>query len=328
MEMWKELPTYHDIVAASARIAGHVRRTPVLESPALNARAGCRVLVKPECLQVTGAFKARGAFNKLVQLSKSDAASGVVAFSSGNHAQAVAWAAGRLGISAKIVMPADAPAIKIDRTRDFGAEVLLYDRHGEDRAAVAQKVADEENRVMVPPYDDPAVIAGQGTAGLEVFEDLARDETLDILIAPAGGGGLAAGCALAAAKLAPGADVYTAEPAGFDDIAQSLEAGALVEIDPTSRSICDSLLTPLPGEITFSVLHAEAAGGLVVTDAEAEAAMRAAFTDLKLVLEPGGAVALAAVLTGRIETRGKTVAVIASGGNVDPALFAEILGRA
>lgn len=326
MEMWTELPTYHDIVAASARIAGHVRRTPLLEWP--DPVGGGRLLVKAECLQVTGAFKARGAFNKLAQLSRAEAARGVVAFSSGNHAQAVAWAASRLGISAKIVLPADAPAIKIARTRGFGAEVVLHDRCTEDRAGIAKQIAVAEHRVIVPPYDDPAVIAGQGTAGLEIFEDLARDETLDVLIAPAGGGGLSAGCALAAARLAPGADVYTAEPDGFDDIARSLEAGARVEIDPASRSICDSLLTPVPGELTFGVLHAEAAGGLVVTDAEAEAAMRAAFTDLKLVLEPGGAVALAAVLAGRIETRGKTVAVIASGGNVDPALFADILARA
>ncbi len=323
------LPTFKSIEAAAARIGEYVVRTPLLESPALNARAGRRVLVKAECLQVTGAFKARGAFNRLLQLSDAERERGVVACSSGNHAQAVAFAASRIGTSARIVMPSDAPAIKLERTRAWGADVVLYDRTGEDREAIMRGIAGDEGRVMVPPFDDPDILAGQGTAALELFaEAAARAIAIEALIVPTSGGGLSGGSALAAHSLSPATSVFTAEPAGFDDMARSLEAGERQTNAPGASSFCDALQTPTPGEITFPVLQAHARGGVSVTDAEVGAAMRAAFADLKLVVEPGGAVGLAAVLSGKLPATDGVVTVIVSGGNVDPALFARVIGQA
>jgi threonine dehydratase len=322
-------PTLADVEAARDRIAGHAVRTPLLESPLFNARVDGRVLVKPECLQRTGSFKFRGAFNKLSKVKAAGVADTVVAYSSGNHAQGVAASAGMLGLKAVIVMPSDAPLIKVANTRAYGAEVILYDRQTENREAIGQALARERGAVLVPPYDDGDVIAGQGTIGLELIEDAAaRGIRLDAVVCCCGGGGLIAGLSLAVKGLAPDVPIYAAEPVGFDDTRRSLESGQRERIDPEARSICDAILTPTPGEITFSVNGRLLSGGYAVSDAEVAAAMRAAFGDFKLVVEPGGAVALAAVLAGKAATQGRTVGVILSGGNVDADLFARVLNEA
>lgn len=304
--------------AAAGRLANVAVRTPVLESPTLNARVGGRLLVKAEPLQRTGSFKIRGAYNKISRLDAESRRRGVVAFSSGNHAQGVAHAARLLGAPAVIVMPRDAPEVKIRNTRADGAEVVLYERNEQDREAVARRISEERGATLVRPFDDPDVVAGQGTLGLELAEQAAAlDADLDALVVPCGGGGLVAGCALAMAEASPRTAVYTAEPAGFDDMARSLAAGRRIANDPGARSICDALLSPAPGELTFAVAAPRLAGGLVVSDEEARAAMVAAFAWLRLVVEPGGAVALAAVLAGGLDCRDRTVGVVLSGGNVD-----------
>jgi len=304
-------------------------RTPLIESPVVNARLGGRLLVKPECLQRTGSFKFRGAFNAIVQLDETKRRAGVVAYSSGNHAQGVAAAAQLLGIPATIVMPADAPAIKLANTRGYGAEVVLYDRRRESRESIAQRVAAERGASLIPPYDDVRVIAGQGTVGLELAQQAeALGVSLEAVVVPAGGGGLLAGTATAVAALSPGTKLYSAEPAAFDDHRRSLAAGRRIENEPTARSICDALQAPQPGEITFAINRRLLAGGLAVSDDEVRDAMRVAFADYKLVIEPGGAAALAAVLSGKLDVSGKAVAVVASGGNVDAGTFAEALRAA
>lgn len=320
-------PTFDDILGAARRLAGIARVTPLLESEGLNRLAGRRVLVKAECAQVTGSFKFRGAWNRISQLTDAERANGVLAWSSGNHAQGVGAAAARAGISAKIVMPADAPVLKIERTRGYGAEVILYDRHGEDREAIGRALATDESRTIVPPYDDPRIIAGQGTCGSELASQCAAlGVRPDAVIAPCSGGGLGSGVALALEQKLPGVPVYVAEPADYDDTTRSLAAGE-IKTNPGGLppSICDALLSREPGALTFSVMHGRLGGGYGVTDAEAAAAMRAAFTELKIVLEPGGATALAAVLSGKADPAFATVVVIGSGGNVDPALFAQVL---
>lgn len=299
----------------------------------LNAHLGGRLLVKAEALQRTGSFKVRGAFNKIRQLDAAARAAGVVAFSSGNHAQAVALAAAELGAPATIVMPSDAPAIKAENTRAYGADIVPYNRAREDREAIAQALAAARGATLVRPFDDPEIIAGQGTIGLEIAEQMAAlvlgpVATLDALLAPCSGGGLVAGCALALADASPATAVYAVEPAGFDDTARSLAAGERRSNDPAGgASICDALMVPTPGALTFAINAHRLAGGLVVSDDEAAAAMAVAFRAFKLVLEPGGAVALAAVLSGRIDMRGRVVAVVASGGNVDAAIFAAALAK-
>jgi threonine dehydratase len=320
-------PTYDDILRAAARLEGVAVRTPLLGSPALDERVGGRVLIKAETLQRTGSFKIRGAYNRLKQLAEMGRErGGVVAFSSGNHAQGVAAAAGMLGMRSVIVMPSDAPAIKIANTRDLGAAVILYDRWTEDREAIAAAIAADRGATVVPSYDDPGIIAGQGTVGLELAQQAASlGLTLDRVYVPASGGGLAAGIALALAAESPATDIYVAEPAGFDDHARSLAAGARIANDPSRRSICDALLAPLPGALTFAINRERLAGGVTATDDEALTAMAFAFHSLKLVVEPGGAVALAALLAGRIDARGKVVAIVLSGGNVEPALFQRAL---
>jgi len=320
------LPDFADVAAAAARLAGHAVKTPLLESAALNDRVGGRVLIKPEVLQRTGSFKFRGAFNKISQLGPEARAAGVVAYSSGNHAQGVASAARICGLPATIVMPRDAPAIKIENTRGHGAEVVLYERASQSREAAAEAIARERGAVIVRPYDDPDIIAGQGTCGLEIAGQ-ARDLGLvaDALLVCCGGGGLTAGCTLAMREASPSTALYSVEPAGFDDTARSLEAGEHVHNEPEARSICDALLSPTPGRLTFEINRRELAGGLVVSDDEVRAAMGYAFRELKLVVEPGGAVALAAVLSGKIEARGRVLAVVLSGGNVDPQAYAEII---
>jgi threonine dehydratase len=316
------LPELADVEAAAERLQGVVRETPLLESDALNALVGGHLLCKAECLQRTGSFKLRGAYNTISQL----AGRPVVAYSSGNHAQGVAAAAKLLGVPATIVMPADAPAIKIANTRALGAEVRLYDRAREVREEIGAEIASRTGAALVKPYDDPRIIAGQGTAGLEAAEQLrAQGTVVDAALFPCGGGGLIAGCSIALAAAFPEIQIFTVEPEGFDDTARSLAAGERVANAKGRQSACDALLAPMPGELTFAVHQRYLAGGLAVSDAEVFRAMAAAFTHLKVVVEPGGAVALAAALSGCFEARGRTVLVMLSGGNVDAGLFAEVL---
>lgn len=318
-----------DIADAARRLAGHAVVTPLLESPLLNARIGGRLLIKAECLQRTGSFKFRGAFYRLSLLSDSERRNGVVAYSSGNHAQAVAAAAKLLGIPATIVMPADAPKPKMAATRNWGAEVVIYDRYGEDREAIGAKIASERGAILVPPYDDPLIVTGQGTLGLEIADQTAAlDAHLDAALVPCGGGGLIAGTATALTARMPGLAIYAVEPLGFDDTTRSLAAGERLANPPLSAdtlSFCDALLAPMPGAVTFPINRRLLAGGLTVSDSEVAQAMAVAFAEFKIVVEPGGAVALAAALTGKLDCRGKTVAVVCSGGNVDAALFARAI---
>lgn len=322
-----EAPTYDDVVAAAEQIAGHAVMTPLLESPLLNEKLGGRLLVKAECLQRSGAFKFRGAYNRISRLGDEQRRAGVVAFSSGNHAQGVAMVAQMLNVPAVIVMPTDAPEIKLANTRAYGAEVVMYDRETESREEIGERLAAERNATLVPSYDDPFIIAGQGTVGLEIAAQ-AREmgAKLDAVIAPCGGGGLISGCALALSEECPEAQLFTAEPEGFDDTARSLAAGERLSNDKGGKTFCDALILPTPGALTFSINQRLLAGGFALGDAETAGAMKAAFQYLKLVVEPGGAVALAAALTGAYDCRGKTVAVVCSGGNVDPGVFAAALG--
>lgn len=321
-----DLPVFEDIRDAASRIAGRAVRTPLLESPLLNERLGGRLLVKAEPLQCTGSFKFRGALNRVCLIPEADRRNGVVAFSSGNHAQGVAAAANMLGLKARIVMPKDAPAIKIHNTRSWGAEVILYDRWTEDREAIGARIRDETGATLVRPYDDRHIIAGQGTVGLEIAEDAARlGLSVDAVAAPVSGGGLVAGVALALEKLSPGTKVHTAEPEGFDDHRRSLEAGRRVANQPGASSSCDALMAPIPGELTFAVNGRLLAGGVVASEEEVFRAMAVAFEHFKLVVEPGGAVGLAAALAGRLPVAGRTVVVVCSGGNVDPKLYFQAL---
>ncbi|MGR4866672.1 threonine ammonia-lyase [Caulobacter sp. LARHSG274] len=316
-----------DIQAAAARLAGRAVRTPLIESPALNERLGGRVLIKAETLQRAGAFKFRGAYNRLSQLSQDERRRGVVAFSSGNHAQGVALAARLLDCPALIVMPSDSPAVKVEGTRGFRAEIRFYDRFTEDRVAIADQIAAERGCVVVPSYDDPHIIAGQGTVGLEIVEQArALDLDLDLVLSPVGGGGLIAGVSTAVKALSPATAIWGAEPAGFDETRRSLASGRRETVDPQARSFCDALLTPTPGELTWPINQRNLAGVAAVTDAEVADAMRYAFSVLKLVVEPGGCVALAAGLAGKIDLNGKAAAIVCSGGNVDPALYGRVLG--
>jgi threonine dehydratase len=319
-------PSYDDVVRAAARLAGTAERTPLVASSALDAELGGRLLVKAEMLQRTGSFKFRGAYNRMCQLSAAARATGVVAYSSGNHGQGVADAARLLGIHAAIVMPVDAPAIKIANTRALGAEVVFYDRYHEDRAAVAGALAETRGATVIPPFDDADIIAGQGTVGLELAEQLKeRDLVPDLVLVPCGGGGLLAGSALALKHAFPDVEIYAVEPEGFDDTGRSLAAGDRLSNVPGRVSACDALLADTPGDITFAINRRLVAGGIAVSDDTALRAMATAYKVLKLVMEPGGAVALAAALSGKIECRGRTVAIIASGGNVDPDVFASAI---
>jgi threonine dehydratase len=310
------------ITAAAARIAGHAVVTPMLEHPALNSIAGRRVLVKAECLQRTGSFKFRGARNAV---SAQPGATGYIAFSSGNHAQGVALAAQSHGKPCVIVMPADAPGVKIANTRGYGAEVVLYDRMRDDRDAIGAAIAAERDLTLIRPYDDALVIAGQGTTGLEIA--LQSGVSQADVITCCGGGGLTSGIALALAANAPGLRVRPAEPAGFDDVTRSLTIGTIQRNTPGGSTLCDAIMTPAPGDITFPILRRLCGPGLVVTDDEACRAVALAFTHLRIVLEPGGAVALAASLFRGGELAGDAVICTASGGNVDVGLFQTILAR-
>lgn len=318
--------TIADIRAARERIAPHAVITPLLEHPALNAAVGGRVLLKCENLQRVGAFKFRGAYNKIVQIDRSRFPGGIVACSSGNHAQGVAAAAALVGLPAAIVMPSDAPPVKIARTRAFGGEVIPYDRESEDREAIVRRICEERRAAFVHPFDDLDVMAGQGTVGLELTEQAAaRGSRPAAVLVSASGGGLIAGIAVAARSVDPDVALYSVEPEGFDDLARSLASGRRERNDRLGGSICDALLAPSPGELTFEINRRLLAGGLVVTEAEVRAAVRFAFEELKLVVEPGGAVALAAALAGKLSARGRTLAVVLSGGNADPQLFGAII---
>ncbi len=316
------LPTAADVDAAAQRLQGIALHTPLVTSPVLDALTQGRIFLKAEILQRTGSFKFRGAYNKLSSIPQSERKRGVVAYSSGNHAQGVAAAAQLLGMPAVIVMPADAPRPKRERTAALGAEVVLYDRGREDRQAIAQDIAAKRSAALVPPYDDPLVIAGQGTTGREIIEDLAAQGLLpDVVVVTASGGGLTAGIALAVKARAPKAQVYTAEPAGFDDHARSFRSGQREKNAALSGTICDALMAQTPGELTFAINRVLVSDGSAVTDEEVAAAVAFAFRELKLVVEPGGAAALAALLAGKIDVKGKVAAAVLSGGNVDPGLF-------
>lgn len=322
-------PSARDVVAARKRIRDHIETTPVLTSSVIDNIAGAKLLIKAECLQQTGSFKLRGATNRLLQIPKKKRDRGVVAFSSGNHAQGVARAARRLGMPALIVMPSDAPSVKTEGVESDGAEVRLYDRHTENREEIAAQIANERGAVLVPSFDDPMIIAGQGTLGLEFAEQVkARDEALDHLICCTGGGGLISGIALGLSKASPETQIWTAEPEGYEDWKRSLESGAIVRNDPGTRSQCDAILTPQPGDITWAIGSQLLSGGCAISDQHVFEAMRIAFRQLRIVVEPGGAVALAAALFRLPEAaKGKTVGVVLTGGNVDPRLFADVLNR-
>lgn len=315
------------IRAAAARAKGHVRQTPLLSAPALDDIAGRRVFAKAEVLQLTGSFKFRGAWSAVSNFSAAERAKGVLAFSSGNHAQGVAYAAALHGVQATIIMPADAPQAKIDNTRFYGAEVILYERKGgEDRNVIGARLQEERGLPLIKPFDNADVIAGQGTCGLEIAQQ-AREAGIEQaeVLACCGGGGLSAGIALALEADAPQMRLRTVEPEGFDDTARSLAAGEICRNTGPEAGLCDAIVTPAPGQLTFPILNRLAGAGIVVSDDEVRAAMRAAYAHLKLVVEPGGAVALAAALFHGAELEGDTAIVTLSGGNVDPDLFADIL---
>jgi threonine dehydratase len=304
-----------DVLDAAQRISGLVEKTPLIETEI----AGTRVWLKCECLQTGGAFKLRGASNRLLQLSPEERKKGVVAFSSGNHARGVAIAARRIGIRAIIVMPSDAPLVKVDGTRSEGAEIIFYDRRTESREAIAAKISDETGATVVPSFDDPAIVAGQGTAGLEIIEQLGRSPRR--IVIPCGGGGLASGITLAV----PDAEIVIVEPEGWDDMAHSLEQGEIVPVEANAPyTFCDAIMTPRVSPITFGVLAERNAKALAVSDAEVAEAIRFAWEKHELVVEPGAAVALAAVVSGKLLPVEDTVVVV-SGGNIDPALHARII---
>ena len=317
-------PGFDDVQAAVARMAPYAVKTPLLENAALNARAGGRVLLKPETLQHTGSFKFRGACNVIAQIAPDRRSAGVVAFSSGNHAQGVAAAARLFGMPAVIVMPADAPRAKIAGTRALGAEIVFYDRATEDREAIAADICARRGAVLVKPFDDPQLVAGQGTIGLEILEQ-ARDlgAEPDIVAAPCGGGGLVSGIALALQGAGSKAQVFSVEPEHFDGMRVSLAQGARIKAAATPLSIADALMAPMPGEVPFALAQQTLAGTLAVTDVQLQRAVSYAAQVLKLIVEPGGSAALAALLAGKINAEGRTVALVLSGGNADFATIAD-----
>lgn len=320
--MTTHLPSYEGVLDAARQIDGVAVRTPLLESPALNAVVGGRVLMKAESLQRAGAFKFRGAYNRISRLTDEEKSRGVVAFSSGNHAQGVAAAAAMVGTPAIIVMPSDSPKVKVEGVIGFGGEVRFYDRWIESREAIGAAIAAERGSILVPPFDDPFIIEGQGTTALEMLDQ--ADAPFDQLLCGASGGGLMAGINLVMAERSLATKVFVVEPQAFDDTARSLAAGERVGHPQGAPSICDALMSPMPGVLTWPI-NRRLAGGIIVSDAEVAEAMRFAFRHLKIVLEPGGAVSLAALLAGKIGTKGRTTAIVLSGGNVDPTLYAEII---
>ena len=325
----QELPVFSDISLAARRISGEAVVTPLVENAKLNAIVGGRIFIKAECLQRTGSFKFRGAWNCISKLDAAANLGGVVAYSSGNHAQGVAAAAQLRGVPALIVMPADTPDIKKINTKSYGAEVVTYDRATESREKIANQYTAKRGAVLVPPFEHPDIIAGQGTCGLEIINDLqARGTALDDMLVNCSGGGLTAGIALAFSEMSPKTKVHSVEPEGFDDYARSLRSGVREKNASAAGSICDALLTPQPGEMTFAMNKGRLAVGYVVSESEVRSAVRFAFGTLKLVVEPGGAVGLAAVLSGKINAKDKNFGIVLSGGNVDVKLFADILAGA
>jgi len=318
--------TIDAIADADLRIRPYAVETPLLEWGILNEKLAARILCKAEPLQRTGSFKFRGAYNRVSRIDREAFPGGVVACSSGNHAQGVAEAARLCGLDAVIVMPSDAPKVKIARTSHSGAEIVFYDRDTEDRNAIARDLCEKLKADFVAPFDDPVVIAGQGTVGLEITRQAkAAAADIDAVLVPISGGGLTAGVAIAVKDQFPNAEIYCVEPKGFDDYRRSIAAGTRQKNEGASRSICDALLMTEPGELTFALNKDLLAGGLVVSDSEVRHAVAHAWRDMKLVLEPGGAVALAALLSGAYEAKGRTVAIVLSGGNVDPHHFADII---
>lgn len=314
-------PGIDDVRAAAQRLAGKAIRTPLIRSDRLDELTGARVFLKAECLQRTGSFKFRGAYNRLSAMTEAERAGGVVAFSSGNHAQGIALAAKMLGIRAAIVMPTDAPANKVEATRGHGAEIIGYDRLTEKREVIGARLAAERGATLVPSFDDPWVVAGQGTAGLEIAEEIGEP---DVVLVCCGGGGLSSGIGIAL----PGSELFVVEPEGYADAGESLTRGEIVPVRDPGPTICDALQTLEIAPLTFGMLQGQGARGVAVSDDEACRAMAFAFREFKLVVEPGGAVALAALLAGKIDVRGKTVAATLSGGNVDADMFADCLRRA
>jgi threonine dehydratase len=320
--MSDEIPIYAELLAAAGRLSGVARITPLLESADLNRHVGGRVLVKAETLQFAGSFKFRGAYNRLSQLDHAQKRRGVVAYSSGNHALAVATAAATLGTSALLVMPRDAPELKVARVRALGGSICFYERERGDREAIAERLAHEHGRILVPPSDDRDVIAGQATVAMEIFEQ-ARDRGLeiDVMLACCSGGGLVAGCALAMAERKPDCQVYAVESAEVDRMRRSLAYGAPVRLKDSGKSLCDALTAAAPGRLPWAICRHRLAGVLAVNDIEVCKGMAAAFRDLKLVVEPSGAAALGAALARQLDLRGKTIAVICSGANVDHSTY-------
>ena len=320
--------TLEDISRAAARLQGVAIKTPLLQSNVLNQRLGAEVFLKPECLQHIGAFKFRGAYNRICQLSDTEKAFGVVAYSSGNHAQGVAYAAKLLGLRATIVMPTDAPAIKQEGTEKLGATIRFYDRHSESREDIAAEIAESTGAILIPAFDDVDIIAGQGTAGLELMQQLAdNDRVPDSVFSPCGGGGLLAGVSTAVKALHPPTRVYGVEPEYFDDHRRSKLAVERVSIDVNRPTLCDALLAPTPGEITWSINSEMVDDYLVVSEDDIAYAVSYAFRYLKLVVEPGGAAALAALLGNKLEVAGETVGLVLSGGNMDPQTLQHCLQR-
>ncbi|MEC7488542.1 MAG: threonine/serine dehydratase [Pseudomonadota bacterium] len=319
-------PDVSDILDASNRIANIAVCSPLLESDRLNARVNARVFLKCEMFQPVGAFKIRGAWNFMSRLTNRQLGQGVVAFSSGNHAQAVAWAARKLQTPATIVMPSDAPKVKINKTREYGAGVVLYDRNHENREEIAGSIAARKGAILIPPYDHAHIIAGQGTVGLEIVKQCRKADIVpDLVLVPCSGGGLISGCSIVLKDAFPHSRIFSVEPEGFDDTARSLKAGKLVENLGNKTSICDALLVRKPGNLTFEINRKNLDGGVVVTDDEVRQAIATAFSDTGLVTEPGGAVGLAAILVKKVDCAGKVVCVVLSGGNADPSLYSQIL---
>ena len=326
MDTETRLASPDGVRAAAERLRGHIVRTPLIENEWLNEIAGGRVLLKAEVLQQGGSFKLRGALNLLSRLSETERANGVVAWSSGNHAQGVAIAARTFGVPAIIVMPADVPEIKAEMVRALGAEIISYDRYSDDREAIGAALCAERGMVLAPSYDHPDIIEGQGTLALEVIEQAkAMNAELGGFVTCCGGGGLTAGCATLLEEVLPDCAVYIAEPEGFDEAWASVQAGKRLIADVTQKTLCDAIATPSPGKLTFPILQRRVSGGASLTERDIKRAMVFAYKYLKLVVEPGGAAALAAVLSGKVPTQGRVTAVTLSGGNVDPVLFGSIL---